>query len=69
MARLTIKNEYGKYSALCNGYGEGKIEEERLRNDLIQKLGQFEDICEDPALLAGIFLAKISSCDNIILKI
>lgn len=60
MSRLTIKNKSGSYSALASGYCDGISEEERLKNDLVQKLGKYEDICEDPALLAEIFLAKIS---------
>lgn len=59
MARMTIKNEDGTYSALSYGYEDSITEETRHYNDIIQKLGKYEDVCDDPDFLAGIFLAKL----------
>ena len=58
MSRMTIKKDDGTYGALTNGYEEGATERERHFNDLVQKLGQYEDIAEDPEKLKDIFYIR-----------
>lgn len=60
MSRMTIKNNDGSYSALAFGYEDGVAEEERHFKDVIQKLGQYEDICDDPSVLIDMFRFDIN---------